>query len=366
MNLQKMSFMEEITALPPTPAPTVYPPPVIQNTPELTSVFLEKKGGLPQTQKEANLNKEWFEEVGPFIRSRAAKAQPCFTRKSRSHHNPVKLCDRLQKFRSQNMIQKEIDRKCWLPQIASFQASKQVAKIQKRAPKKPKKDPTGKEKSHGDKSQGVEVVFTGGEAGLSLIDGRNPDDIGAVPPNHPPPPPHSFVVEYLPDGSVAIKCESQISSQQQPPQPEVVVVEEVIEQDEGQVQDIEQTQPGGDREEEVGVEVESAGSSTMVGQFGSPKTTPPVMGGEGGSVAASTTVHNEFDDFLRTQDWTEPPTIHVQHTWMDQQAGLVTTATVAPPYDGLLTGPELCSGLWAVSPTWAGNSLSTFEDVLDI
>ena len=47
----------------------------------------------------------------------------------------------------------------------------------------------------------------------------------------------------LPDGSVAIKCESQISSQQQPPQPEVVVVEEVIEQDEGQVQDIEQTQP---------------------------------------------------------------------------------------------------------------------------
>ena len=67
------------------------------------------------------------------------------------------------------------------------------------------------------------------------------------------------------------------------------------------------------------MEVENAGSSTMVGQFGSPKTTPPVMGGEGGSVAASTTVHNEFDDFLRTQDWTEPPTIHVQHTWMDQQ-----------------------------------------------
>ena len=49
------------------------------------------------------------------------------------------------------MIQKEIDRKCWLPQIASFQASKAVAKIQKRAPKKPKKDPTGKEKSPGDK-----------------------------------------------------------------------------------------------------------------------------------------------------------------------------------------------------------------------
>ena len=68
MNLQTMSFLEEITALPPAHAPTVYPPPVISDTHELTSVFLEKKGGLPQTQKEANLNKEWFEEVGPFIR----------------------------------------------------------------------------------------------------------------------------------------------------------------------------------------------------------------------------------------------------------------------------------------------------------
>ena len=53
---------------PGTPGTTVYPPPVIPDSPELTSVFLEKKGGLPQTQKEANLNKEWFEEVGPFIR----------------------------------------------------------------------------------------------------------------------------------------------------------------------------------------------------------------------------------------------------------------------------------------------------------
>ena len=42
------------------------------------------------------------------------------------------------------------------------------------------------------------MVFTGGEAGLSLIDGSNLDDIGAVPPNPSPPPPHSFVVEYLP------------------------------------------------------------------------------------------------------------------------------------------------------------------------
>ena len=75
------------------------------------------------------------------------------------------------------------------------------------------------------------------------------------------------------------------------------------------------------------MEVENAAgsSTTMVGpSFGTPRTTPPVMGGDGGgSVAASsttcTTVHNEFDDFLRTQDWTEPPTIHVQHTWMDQQ-----------------------------------------------
>ena len=49
------------------------------------------------------------------------------------------------------MIQKEIDRKCWLPQIASFQAYKPVAKIKKRAPKKPKEDPTGKKKSPGDK-----------------------------------------------------------------------------------------------------------------------------------------------------------------------------------------------------------------------
>ena len=49
------------------------------------------------------------------------------------------------------MIQKEIDRKCWLPQIASFQAYKPVAKIKKRAPKKPKEDPTGKKKSPGEK-----------------------------------------------------------------------------------------------------------------------------------------------------------------------------------------------------------------------
>ena len=44
---------------------------------------------------------------------------------------------------------------------------------------------------------------------------------------------------------------------------------------------------------------------------------------------------------------------------------MVTAATAAPPNDGLLAH-EMCSGMWAVSPTWVGNSLSTFEDVLDM